>query len=201
MTLASPVSIPLVSVRIASARTGPAASVYPAAAAADALMKPRRDSSAILMSPAMSDATRVLGVHRSAPSLDMRSVCAEHFGVAQFGSVGSGASPTKPTSRSRDVIFLELVGSDFTRRWRARPCFADLARVRLVWRGLRTFGSTSEAGSVTLGGSTVASGFALSTTSLSWLCFRLFRRLPSPTEPPSGVVSSDRLAAHRARLA
>src|SRR5215467_11989331 len=45
LILASPVLRPVVSVVIASARTGPAASVYPAAAAAEAVMKnPRRDS-------------------------------------------------------------------------------------------------------------------------------------------------------------
>jgi hypothetical protein len=42
-----------------SARTGPAASVYPAVAAADAVMKLRRDNGAVLVSPTAS------GVHSS----------------------------------------------------------------------------------------------------------------------------------------
>src|SRR5262249_59727427 len=53
-TLASPASRPAVSVLMASARTGPAASVKPAADAADAVMKPRRDNGAALVRPSMS---------------------------------------------------------------------------------------------------------------------------------------------------
>src|SRR5579859_6469631 len=53
-TLASPAVRPAVSVLIASARTGPAASVKPAAEAADADMKPRRDSGVALVRPTIS---------------------------------------------------------------------------------------------------------------------------------------------------
>src|SRR6266436_303183 len=53
-TLASPTVRPAVSVLMASARTGPAASVKPAADAADAVMKPRRDSDATLVRPTIS---------------------------------------------------------------------------------------------------------------------------------------------------
>src|SRR5215467_12834395 len=53
-TLASPAVRPAVSVLIASARTGPAASVNPAADAADAVMKPRRDSGTTLVRPTIS---------------------------------------------------------------------------------------------------------------------------------------------------
>src|SRR5882757_3395606 len=48
---------PLVSVLMTSARTGPAASVYPAAAAAEAVMKPRRENGATFVSPTISDAS------------------------------------------------------------------------------------------------------------------------------------------------
>src|SRR5882757_1118594 len=54
---ASPAVRPLVSVLMASARTGPAASAYPAAAAADAVMKPRRENGATFVSPTISDAS------------------------------------------------------------------------------------------------------------------------------------------------
>src|SRR3981189_846380 len=53
----SPAVRPLVSVLMTSARTGPAASVYPAAAAADAVMKPRRENGATFVSPTISDAS------------------------------------------------------------------------------------------------------------------------------------------------
>src|ERR1700681_1742134 len=53
----SPAVRPLVSVLMTSARTGPAASVYPAAAAADAVMKPRRENGATFVSPMISDAS------------------------------------------------------------------------------------------------------------------------------------------------
>src|SRR5260221_11446197 len=53
-TLASPVVRPVVSVLMASARTGPAASVNPAADAADAVMNPRRGSGATLVRPTIS---------------------------------------------------------------------------------------------------------------------------------------------------
>src|SRR5216684_3602883 len=53
-TFASPAVRPAVSVLMASARTGPAASVKPAADAADAVMKPRRDSGATLVRPTIS---------------------------------------------------------------------------------------------------------------------------------------------------
>src|SRR5215468_8174091 len=53
-TLASPAVRPAVSVLMASARTGPAASVKPAADAADAVMKPRRDNGATLVRPTIS---------------------------------------------------------------------------------------------------------------------------------------------------
>src|SRR5262249_60833293 len=52
-TVASPAVRPAVSVLMASARTGPAASVNPAADAADAGMKPRRDNGATLVRPTM----------------------------------------------------------------------------------------------------------------------------------------------------
>src|SRR5215467_5616815 len=54
LTLASPAVRPAVSVLMASARTGPAASVNPAADAADAVMKPRRDNGAALVRPTIS---------------------------------------------------------------------------------------------------------------------------------------------------
>src|SRR5579859_3936356 len=53
-TLASPAVRPAVSVLMAWARTGPAASVNPAADAADAVMKPRRDSGVALVRPTIS---------------------------------------------------------------------------------------------------------------------------------------------------
>src|ERR1700730_683483 len=53
----SPAVRPLVSVLMTSARTGPAASVYPAAAAADAVVKPRRENGATFVSPTISDAS------------------------------------------------------------------------------------------------------------------------------------------------
>src|SRR5437764_5078577 len=61
-TVASPARRPSALVRIASARTGPAASVYPAAAALEAAMNRRRDSGTARVRPAMSDKVLTAGM-------------------------------------------------------------------------------------------------------------------------------------------
>src|ERR1700692_4962277 len=119
----SPAVRPLVSVLMTSARTGPAASVYPAAAAADAVMKPRRENGATFVSPTISDASWGSAVMIDPPACGRRiqqiirgegksRACEDSAQIrGRWGGGGTGG-PAKKQGRRRSITPTALPAPD-----------------------------------------------------------------------------------------